>query len=136
MTLNARNRRAGLTLIELVAALSILSIGILGTVSLYHFGLDKLKALQESRNALTAAQNELEYLRSLPFDQLVNAADAPFHATAPLEGLVNAQALTSIQDYPGVAGLKQVTVTVAWTGEHGRTVRKSLATLIADKEAP
>ena len=69
------------------------------------------------------------------FGQLANAPAAPFHDSAGLDGLLNARAVVTVEDYPSASGLKQVTASVAWTGEHGRTIWKSITTLIGDKEA-
>lgn len=124
-------------LVELVGALGVLSVGMLGAMAMYDFGLDKLRAADEARAAASVAADEIEYLRSLPFDRLAATDAAPFHDPAATAGLLNAQAVVRIEDYPGAEGrLKQVTASVAWTGEYGRTVRKSVTTLIARKEAP
>lgn len=132
-----RRRQAGASLIELVAALGVLTIGLLGGVSVFYYGMDKLKAVDEGRTAVSMARNEIEYLRSRPFEGLADAQDAPFHDDAALNGLPNARGTVSISGYPGREDrLKQVTATVAWTGENGRTIRKSLTTLMAGRGAP
>lgn len=126
--------RRGLTMIELIAALAVLSIGLMGAVSMYYHGIDTLKTTEENRAAMTAARNEVEYLKSLPFDQLVAGANSPFHSTAGLEDLVNAQTSVTVQD-TDTPGLKEITASVTWTGEHGRTITKRITTLVADRRA-
>ena len=127
-------RRAGFTLIELTAALFILTVGILGVIQMFHYGIAKMHAVNENAIVVRALQNEIETLRSLPFDELIEVRDAPFRSVTPELGkLVNTRALVTIETEPDNARLQRVTASVAWSGEHGRTIRKSLTTLIADK---
>jgi prepilin-type N-terminal cleavage/methylation domain-containing protein len=128
-----KHAQRGLTLIELVVALAVLSIGLMGAVSMYHIGLDTMKAGEESRAALTALRNEVDYQRALPFDQLVDVVDASFHSTAGLESLVNLRTAVTVRPSADTPGLKEIDASVTWTGEHGRSVTKRLATLVADK---
>jgi Tfp pilus assembly protein PilE len=126
--------QAGFTLLELVAAFFILSVGVFGAMTMYHFGIAKTKAVSENRAVLNAIQNEVECLRALPFGELENRQAGPFLATSPtFKRLVNVTPALTIRDYPGVEGrLKEVTAQIRWTGEHGRTIAKSVTTLIAD----
>ena len=126
------NFRAGIALVELVTALFVLTAGLFGAMQMYHFCLSKTRALNESALALHTLANELETVRALPFAELKNGEALPFRSRTPaLEELVNAEGTVRIEDY--APGLKQVTVRIRWTGEHGRTVAKQLVTLIADK---
>ncbi|MDX9971670.1 MAG: prepilin-type N-terminal cleavage/methylation domain-containing protein [FCB group bacterium] len=127
-----KHARRGLTMVELIAALAVLSIGLMGAVSMYYYGIDTLKTTEEGRAAMTAARNEVEYLKSLPFEQLAAGASTPFHSTAGLEDLVNAQTIATVQD-TDTPGLKEITAAVTWTGEHGRTITKRITTLVTDK---
>lgn len=127
--------RQGFMLIELVVALFILAVGLFGVIEIFHFGLGKLHATQESRIAMRAVQNEIETLRGMPFDELAAAEDAPFVSETPeMERLVNVRAGVTIRDYPeGEGKLREVTVTVVWTGEKGRRIEKRLTTLVAGR---
>ena len=91
--------------------------------------------LSEANLAMRAIQNEVETLRAAPFTALENVENGPFRSgSAGADRLVNAQRQVTIRDYgDGSLGLKEVTVYLAWTGEHGRTIRKSVTTLIGDK---
>ncbi len=125
----------GFSLIELTTAIAVLMVGMLGVTSMYHFGADKMTALNESRIAVQAVQNEIESLRSLSFDKLRNGQDLSFVSTTPLtEKLPRAKSLVTIQDYEDPAKkIKKVTVSIKWTGENGRIITKSSTTLISDK---
>lgn len=133
-----RRSTAGFSLVELMAALAVLTIGLLGSVSLYYFGMDKMKAARETSTAMRAARNEIEYWRAQPFDSLrAGSRDVLAAGERDLADLPNARAAVTIDDEPAAPGrLKRVSVSIAWTGENGRTVRKGAATLIAARVAP
>lgn len=127
----------GFTLLELLAALFILTVGLFGVIQMHHVGLGKLRVLNESIVASHAVQNEIEHLRALPFAALQNVQNGPFHSKSPEPArLVNAKPAVTIEDFRGTPRLKKVTASLAWTGEYGRTIRKSVTTLIADKGIP
>ncbi len=126
---------SGVTLIELTAALFVLTVGMFGVIQMYHYGLGKMHALNESAVAMEAIQNEIETLRSLPFSQLRNTDSGPFVSETPtLASLVNATPSVTIKDFAaGPKRLKEVTVSIRWTGENGRTIEKKVTTLIGDR---
>jgi len=135
-----RNKRllknqSGMSLIELTAALFVLTVGMFGVIQMYHFGLNKMHALNETTVAMHAIQNEIETLRSLPFPELHNTDKGSFVSETPeLSRLVNAKPNVTITDYAEASKrLKHITVSITWTGENGRTIQKSVTTLIADK---
>ena len=125
----------GFTLLELVAALFVVSLGLFGVIQLLHFGVANTHALNEAKLATRAVQNEIETLRALPYSALRNVEGGPFVSEpAELAPMVNVKPRLTIQDYDeGAPPLKHVTATVSWTGEHGRRIEKTLTTLIADK---
>jgi Tfp pilus assembly protein PilV len=129
--------RAGFSMIELVTALFVLTLGLFGTVQTYHVAMDKIRAARENAIAVRAIQNEVEVLRSMPFGELTDKANAPFSRPAPeLDALVRATPEVSISPYGDAAlRLKEVTVSVRWSGDNGRMITKAVTTLIADKEA-
>lgn len=127
--------QSGVTLLELTAALFVLTVGMFGVIRMYHFGLNKMHALNESAVATEAIQNEVETLRSLPFSELRNTKRGHFVSETPaLSRLVNATPSVTISDFPGgPRRLKEVTVSIKWTGENGRTIQKKVTTLVRDK---
>ena len=126
----------GFSLIELITALAVLSVGLLGTIQAYHFGLDKVRSMRETSVASRAVQDQIEALRSKPFAALADQDHGRFAGPAPdLEGLVNATPTLTIRPYSDPAlCLKEVRASVRWTGDGGRTMERSATTLIVDKE--
>jgi hypothetical protein len=93
-----------------------------------------MHAMNENAIAMRALQNEIETLRSLPFDELTEVRAAPFRSVTPeVSKLVNARAVVTVRPDREYARLRRVTASIAWSGEYGRTIRKGLTTLIADK---
>ena len=130
-----RKSHGGFTMLELTAALFILTVGLFGVISMYQFGIAKMHAINESAVAMSAIQNEIETLRSIPFAEIENVENAPFRSSTPITAkLVNATPTVTISDYGEPSrSLKKVTVALIWTGEHGRTIEKRITTLISDR---
>jgi len=122
----------GFTLLELTCAVFVISVGLFGVLHVYLRGMDKMQAINEYETALCALNNELETLRTLPWETLTPGEGLSFRSETPgLEQLYLAEAQTFITADKDHAGLKRVTVRIRWTGEHGRRIEKELTTLIA-----
>ena len=134
---HTRGRRVGAALVELVTALFLVSFGIFSVLTMYHVGMTNARAIREHDWVMNALQNELEGLRATSFAELPPVWDGEFRATAPdLAELVNVRThLTMAPHLEGRADLLEVTVSIRWSGEHGRTIEKSLVTLLAEKPA-
>ncbi|HNR34104.1 MAG TPA: prepilin-type N-terminal cleavage/methylation domain-containing protein [Candidatus Hydrogenedentes bacterium] len=134
---NGIGRPGGFSLVELITAIAVLSIGMLGTIQAYHFGMDKMRTLREAAVASRAVQDQIEMLRSKPFASLEDRDRAPFVEPKPdLSALVNATPALTIRSYADSAlRLKEIEVSIRWSGDNGRTMERSATTFIADKEA-
>lgn len=129
-----RARHAGFSLLELTTAIFILSLGVLGAITMFHYGLDKTRAVHESELAFRALANEIETLRVAPFNELEPGHDLPFRSSGPeTDRLHLAEKTVAIAPVPGTPGLAEVTARIRWVGDNGRVIEKSLTTLIADK---
>jgi prepilin-type N-terminal cleavage/methylation domain-containing protein len=137
----ARRRRReirdeqGMTLIELVTALFVVGVGVFGALQMYQFSLDQARHMGERATARQIVQGQLENLRAAPFDTLQDGEGIPFSVADCLaERLVNMEARMTVMDRSAdTAGLKEVSVTVRWTGAHGRTIEAAGITMIARK---
>jgi len=130
---NLRGRRHGSAHLEMLCALFVLTVGALGAIQMHVRGMDGIKAVNEYGIALRALNNELETLRALPFSALENGSHSFRSRTPELERLVRPKGVCVIKDCAGVPDLKEVQVSLRWTGEHGRLIEKQLTTLIAKK---
>lgn len=130
------NSTTGYSLVELITAIAVLSVGLLGFVQTYHFGLDKMRTLREASLASRVVQDQIEHLRGKPFDALPIQDHGVFSGPVPnLKELVNATPTLTIRPYSDPAlRLKEICVSVRWTGDNGRTMERSATTLIADRE--
>jgi hypothetical protein len=135
----SKENRAGFTLLELVTAFFIFSLGLIGVISAYHYGLDKVRVMRNAAIAERAVQNEMEMIRGCPEDNLrrlemLTAINVFLSEPAELEKLHNATPSVAVRRVDdGSPALREVTVSLRWTGEHGRLMKRSLTTLIADK---
>ena len=124
----------GFTLLELVTALFVLTVGLLGVITMYHFGIGKLRYLNENAVALRAVQNEIEALRAKSFEAVEPVAGGSFISETPeARRLTGARASVTIADYPDAEGeLKEITARLTWRGDQGRQITKTATTLIAN----
>ncbi len=125
----------GFALLEATAALFVVAVGLFGAIQMFHYGVRTIHTIQEHTIASRSMQNEMESLRGLPFDRLEPGPRLDFvSATPEMARLINANAWVEIEDREeGPGRLRQVTVSLRWTGEHGRRIKRSVTTLIARK---
>lgn len=133
---------AGFTLVEVLVALFILSVGILGVSNMF---ITAIKANALGRNLTVAnrlAQNLMEQVKTQTFGEVLNdldnntgisnkivsgtAATATFkeaEATGGLNAVTYTVTLTQVADSP-ITGLNTVTVTVTWRDAYGNHTTK------------
>jgi hypothetical protein len=134
MMKRAKRHNAGAILLELTASIFVATIALLGALEAYHFGLDAIRASQESTIAMRVIEGEIETLRALPFTQLAPVEAASLRSNGlDTMSLHKAEGQVRIADVPGTPGLREVTVSIQWTGEKGRFIEKSVSTYIADR---
>jgi len=80
-----RDGETGFTLLEVIAAVSILTIGLLAVASMQTAAIQGNDTAYRVTEGATWAQNRLEYLKALPFDdpRLTIAPDAKTDPTPP-----------------------------------------------------
>lgn len=138
MNTDPHNRARGMALLESVTALFVAVVGLTGTLQMFQFSVDKIRTVEQYAIAGRVLQNELETLRAQPYDSLVESERREFLSASPeLEALPVAEAYCVVR--PGAAmpaRIREVTVVVAWSTEHGRRAERRLTTLIARRSAP
>ncbi|MBE0595778.1 MAG: prepilin-type N-terminal cleavage/methylation domain-containing protein [Desulfuromonadales bacterium] len=119
--------QAGFTLVEILIAMTIFAFGMLAVATLQITALTGNSAARGVTEANALAQNKLEELQSIPFDD-VNGSAGP--ETISHYGKAYALSWTVDDDLP-VAGLKTIAVTVQWQ-EKGGAKTTSLRYIRAD----
>jgi type IV pilus assembly protein PilV len=130
-----RNRRGtgatqqGFTLIEVLVAVFILTIGLLGTAGLTTGIIRGNHYSKNITSATAAAQSQLESVKSSGY---VNAVAANFPTdTVSMGGMTFNRATTITSDSPA-ANMKTISVVVTWTESNNTTRSVTLQTILAE----
>ena len=104
------NRPRGFTLIELMLAILLLAVGVMGVVYAFERGVFATNDTELVGQAVTLAQERLENLRGTAFASIVD------EAKAAIPGWTGFSRQVTVTQPPGTnADAKQVVVTVFWT---------------------
>jgi prepilin-type N-terminal cleavage/methylation domain-containing protein len=116
---HAAQRRAGFTLIEMVAAMTLLVVGAFAVFTLLLLSIQTDSESADYSMARAAVQQQLEWYRKTPYAS-ITSVPAVTGATLPVGGTLTST-VTPNATVGGVSitGLYCVTVTVSWT-EPGR----------------
>jgi prepilin-type N-terminal cleavage/methylation domain-containing protein len=106
-------RRAGFTLLEVLAALSLFAIVAAGTGAMALQSMRHTVANRHATQAAMLAQEELEYQRGLDFDAIV-----PRSLSRTMGGQYYTVTTGVVANTPAAA-MSTITVTVGWTGPEG-----------------
>lgn len=118
----ASKDKAGFSLIEIVFATIVFSVGVLALMQTFSCGIILAGDAERAKLALVIAQAKMEEIRNMPFVGLVDSAPA---ADPDFEGLT-----TSVNVAEGANPLR-MDVTVSWT-QRGRPMRIVLTTYRTD----
>lgn len=107
-------KKQGFSLIELLIACVLLTIGIVGLINAFSIGFsEKLQAKQYAL-AKNLAEEKLEEIRNLSYSAIVS------EARSSVSGFVDFDREVSVTDTePIVPGLKQVQIDVFWQAKGG-----------------
>ena len=119
----------GFTLIETMIAVAVLAVMLLTLISVFIYGYGAVARARHSALATVIAQEEMETIRALPFDQI--AALGSTFSNAKLAGLLDGQGVLAVEAGPGV-DIKKVSVSVLWTFR-GVQRRKDVVTFMTRK---
>jgi len=123
--------KKGFTLLELMVATTILSIGIIGLGVLFPAGLRSSMFTRQNTQAIEYCQQELERLRVLSYDS--GELDGGAHPEETLNAkYVRNYVIT--EDYP-VEGMKKIEVNVSWVQSvaSGKEHSQSIMTYITSR---
>jgi len=129
----------GFTLIETMIAILILSIGLIGLFTAFSNGPATIRRTAEISTATKVAQDAMEIIRDSSFATITGwgtFSNQDFttitgNATQGLANLNSGAVLLSISDFID-SNIKQVSITVQWTGAQGQTFSRSITTLITN----
>ena len=125
----------GITLIETIIGLAILSFGALAIMASFSVGLNSLLQNQETNTALFLASSRIEELSAKRYEDIRLGIDEYFFETA--EGYEDYKVRTEVDCFEmngqecSEDGIKEITVTVFSEGGHGHEV--TLTTLTTKK---
>ncbi|MCM8812980.1 MAG: prepilin-type N-terminal cleavage/methylation domain-containing protein [Candidatus Omnitrophica bacterium] len=132
-----RSFSRGFTLVEILAAILVISVALVAVAGSLSLGNALLSNARQIFAAESAAQDQMELIRSMGFAAIVStyAPNAAF-ATPGFAPLTDAVGTVAV-DYPlGAAApnnrLIRVTVTVAWTASGGRAMVRSLVSFFTE----
>lgn len=127
---NDRARKSGFTLIEIVSAMALLSIGLLAVLSANEASRSTQQRTVHLSLARSIAQSKIEQIRAAPFESIPSMAGASSDSSLPSGN----QIVVAVSKYPDGSenNLYQATVTVAWRGDR-RTRAIRYDTLITRK---
>ena len=112
----------GFTLIEVMASMIILAIGVLGLAPLIIATIQGNSFGDDMTRATLLAQSKIEELRNISYDLMSSGQDTV--------GTVQRQ-WTVQKDVPSI-GISQITVQTSWVDEEGNTHLVTLTTLRAE----
>lgn len=118
-------RQGGFTLLEILVALLIFSVGMLAVARLQIVTTQSVAGVRRTITATALAEDKIEQLKSLGFDALTNGVTND--PSNPWYDIFNRS--WEITDFNGTT-MKQITVTVTWTDAQG-TFSIPLSTVIS-----
>jgi len=122
----------GVTMIELLIAIALLSIGLLALFTLQSTAIQGNRDSKEATTAVFLAEKKIEELKNIPFINLTlgttTDSSNPMTGSGTPGGIYNRS--WSVQSYSGSANMKQITVTVSWT-QSGQNHSMVLDTLVS-----
>jgi len=137
------SKRSGLTLLELVIALSILSVGLLGIALLQITAVRGNSLAGVSTVATRYAQDQVEIIRGTPFDRIesspgIRAGGPDLSALKGTPGVSSILTASGVRIYriwavsPATPTLKTISVWSCWEDDQGKWHDVHLATQQAD----
>lgn len=126
-------RNKGYSIVEVLVAILILIIGILGILSYFFFSQTNLNLERHRRTALQIAQSRIEYLRTVSYNNLMDYIENGTNVN--IDEIVGKR-ITIIEDVNDpedgdiLSDYKKITVKVVWF-ENKRNNEVMLQTIIA-----
>lgn len=132
------SKKEGFSLIEVMIAVFVLSVGILTVLVFFPFGLQMARYSKMTSQAVQLAQEKIEEVISRPYTDVVSEPESvlavPFNAYFRKTDVVCFDPNGSSSPNCPETGIKEVKVTVSWSSPFGGTSPKiELYTLISQR---
>ncbi len=124
-----KKREEGLTYIEVLVTMVILSVALIALLSCFLHGFNVLSRMRRTAIATQSIQKELELIRNMSFNDILTL-DSSF-TNESLSLLESSSGAVNIEDSLG-DDIKKLTVSVLWT-YRGKQMRKDVVTYITRK---
>ena len=121
-------QKKGFTLLEVIGAALILSISLLSGGFAIYTQLNYIGQIREEAIATLAAQEEIENIRGMAFDNIINL-NSSFSASGFIY-LNEPTGTVTVDNIYGDDNSRRVSVTVSWHSFAGTTANKTLATIM------
>ena len=125
----ALSDKKGFTLVEALTASVVLAIGLFVVGLAIYAEFNFINQNREKAIATLAAQEEIEAIRGMPFDNILNLGSS--FTTSGFTYLKNPIGTLTIDNIYGASNIRRVSVTVQWDSLTGRVLQKSLVTIMA-----
>ncbi|MGH7273836.1 MAG: type IV pilus modification PilV family protein [Nitrospiria bacterium] len=128
----------GFTFLEVILALTLFTFGLLAITRMFGFSTQAIQFSGNRTKAILVAQEKMEALKSIPYDNLLSASGGEdrlteiassdgIHTFQDTQGLI--QRTWTIQKDQPILGLGLITVRTNWLDAGGKTKEVSLVTL-------
>ena len=124
-----KKREEGLTYIEVLVTMVILSVVLIALLSCFLHGFNIISRMRQTAIATQSIQEELEIIRNMSFNDILTL-DSSF-TNDSLSFLEGSSGAVNIEDSLG-DDIKKLTVSVFWS-YRGRPLRKDVVTYITRK---
>lgn len=142
-TIRAARRDGGFTLVEIVAAVAIIGLGLVGVSAGLLYAYGGMEAGRQETTATFLAEQRLEQVKATAFSNFVNitAANFPAEAYGTIANAPNYRRTVTITDAPtGITDTKLIVVSVFYRPLAGYRIfltqekQVTLSTLFADRK--
>jgi len=118
----------GFTLVEVLAAVMVISVAVLGTLLTFTKSNQMMTQLRELTVADQCIKEEIESIRDMDYDNILTLGST-FNSDG-FSGLNNVVGTRTIDDPFGDPNIRRITIDVTWDSPDGRELNLNRATLV------
>ncbi len=142
---NRKSQQRGLTLVEVMLAATVLALALVGMIQVVVSGSEMLDVSRKQTIAMQIIHGQIEQVRLLNWTQIGTLGSTDTVSVEAGDNTASGKMFIFGTNPPAIAkgftctrtisdvrtDLKQVTITVTWTGSTGRTYSRSGSTYVA-----